>query len=409
MQVRGEQHTERIGVGLTQIAFERLHLIFREQGIHDYGIDAHVEITEGGKPTGSLIAVQVKAGVSYFKEQNDSGFVYRTDDEHMTYWMQHSLPVILVLCDIEANLIYWQRISDATVESTGSGWRLLVPRNQLVDASSFEKFEQIATKVIPAYRYTVLKHEDVSWGGAKRYALDVLLNGTLTKAEIAAVVRQVIAEYVGSRYHRNELVERRWGHSDAHVIFLFVYLTLDDRRTSNWICRSLWIAEDLPESQAPTRLEGEDIGASIVTDWSDRYQEMAELWSQLTVKKEDYLRSATAITEELKPIISRLVSSLEMEKIPGSRTSARVEDLLRASEPRITELYWDAGRIGLPPVECRDVNAKLQVVVAAAHNLVVPFFGESASGQRNQFLEQMAVEDYKKNLGYLEYELEKVR
>jgi hypothetical protein len=409
LQVRGEEHTGRVGVGLALIAFERLHLIFREQNVHDYGIDAHVEITEGGKPTGSLFAVQVKSGASYFKEQDDSGFIYRADDEHVTYWIQHSLPVILVLCDSEENLVYWQLISDATVETTGAGWRLLVPRNQVVNESSLEKFKQIATRVIPAYRYTVLKQEDVSWGGAKRYSLDVLLNGTLTKAEIAAVVRQVIAEYMGSRYHRNELVERRWGDADAHVIFLFVYLTLDDRRTANWICRSLWIAENLSESQAPARLEGEDIGSSIVTDWSDQYQEMAELWSQLTAKKEDYLRSVTAIVAELKPIMSRIISSLKMERTAGREISARVEELLRVSEPKITELYGDAGRIGLAPVECRDVNGKLQVVVAAAHNLVLPFWGESANGQRNPFLEQMAVEDYKKNLGHLEYELEKVR
>lgn len=405
------QQAARIGVALATEAFERIGLLFREQPIHDYGIDAHVEVMEGERPTGSLIAVQIKSGASYFSERSDGGFIFRTDDGHMTYWMEHSLPVVLVLCDLDTKVAYWQIVSRDTVASTGAGWRLIVPESQTIDESSAEKFKQIATRVIPSYRYTVLKQEDVSWGGAKRYSLEVLLNGTLTKAEIASVIRQVVLEHIGSRYYRDALVERHWGASDAHVIFLFVYLTLDDRKTANWICRSLWIDEDLPDDQAPSRFEGEDVGSSIVTEWSNSYRELADIYRQATLKKEDYLRIVKSIIGELKPVVSRIIDSIDRRGASGSRLELGVshEDVLRTSEPRVTQLYMDATQMGFPPVECRDVKLKFQNVVAAAHNLVLPFFGPAATGQVNRYLEQLAVEDYKVNLTHLEYELGKVR
>ena len=411
MPMGREQNTARIGVSLAQAAFERLGFIFREQFVHDFGIDAHVELVEDGSPTGSLFAVQVKSGASYFSEEVAGSFVFRINDEHLKYWTHHSLPVVLLLSNTDSSEVYWQLISDGAVVSTGLGWKLLVPKSQTVNGASLESFRQLATRVVPVHRYTVLRQEDVSWGGAKRYSLDILLNGSLTKAEIASVLRQAVLQHVGSSYYRDSIVEEHWGDSDAHVIFLFVYPTLDDRRTANWICRSLWIDESLPDSQAPPRLKGESIGLSIITEWSDRYQEMAAFWQKRTLVKEDYLRAVTAILNELRPLVERIAGALDRESdarhAPLCAESA--DEVLRASEPLISRLYSDTTRLGLAPVECRDVNIKLQSLVASAHNLVLPFCDFAMDKRRNRYLEKMAIGMYKRDLPHLEYELEKVR
>ena len=246
----------------------------------------------------------------------------------------------------------------------------------------------------------------MSWAGAKRYSLDVLLNGTLSKAEIAQVIRQVVIEHVGSRYYRSPLVETHWGDSDAHAIFLFVYLTLDDRRDANWICRSLWIDENLPERNAPIRFRGENIGASIITEWSSRYSSSADFYRAKTLNKADYLRTADCFLESLCPLVDQIISALEHER----RNSAFSADrLLKDLEPRISEIYSDGTNLGFPPVECREVDLKLQNVLAAAHNLVLPFLDAVTDKARNRWLENRTVEDYLEQLAYLRYELDKVR
>jgi hypothetical protein len=51
------------GVHAVELIFTRdFRWIFREQPKADLGIDAYVEVCRDGEPTGSLLALQIKAG-----------------------------------------------------------------------------------------------------------------------------------------------------------------------------------------------------------------------------------------------------------------------------------------------------------------------------------------------------------
>jgi Domain of unknown function (DUF4365) len=125
--------TERLGVAALEYFFSQHGWLFREQTTHDYGIDAHLEIVETGRPTGKLIALQIKSGASFFKEESKECFVFRTDDKHVAYWVGHSMPVVLVLFNPDTKQAYWQEISRQTVQSTGKQWRLDVPKNGMFE------------------------------------------------------------------------------------------------------------------------------------------------------------------------------------------------------------------------------------------------------------------------------------
>jgi len=125
--------TERLGVSVLDYFFSKHGWLFREQTTHDYGIDAHVEIVENEHPTGRLIALQIKAGLSFFQEEVKGAYVFRTDDTHIAYWVGHSMPVVLVLYNPETEQAYWQHVSRDTVETTGKGWKLSVPKTSIFD------------------------------------------------------------------------------------------------------------------------------------------------------------------------------------------------------------------------------------------------------------------------------------
>ena len=60
---RPDPLTDRRGVNAVEAVFiNEFNWAFREQAISDYGIDAQAEIFEFGKPTGKLIALQIKTG-----------------------------------------------------------------------------------------------------------------------------------------------------------------------------------------------------------------------------------------------------------------------------------------------------------------------------------------------------------
>ena len=99
--------TERKGVAAVEKLFADIGWFFREQHVHDWGIDAHVEIVRDGRPTGELIALQIKSGTSFFVGEDGEAVPFRMDAKHLQYWLEHSMPVVIVLYNPESDTAYW--------------------------------------------------------------------------------------------------------------------------------------------------------------------------------------------------------------------------------------------------------------------------------------------------------------
>ena len=122
-----------VGVAAVQhVIYSQMGCVFRHQPVADVGIDGTIEILEHERLTGLLVACQVKSGKSYFKEETEFGFIFRTDDAHARYWRGYSLPVLLMLHDPESGKIYWQIVNGETLESTGEMWKILVPKSNVL-------------------------------------------------------------------------------------------------------------------------------------------------------------------------------------------------------------------------------------------------------------------------------------
>ena len=141
---------ERIGVySVAKIFIENMGWIFREQPISDFGIDAFVEITKNGAdlkdkiPTGKLIGVQIKSGKSFFKEGNGDHFVFRGTKKHLQYWLDHSIPVIIVLYNKETNCAYWQVVNESTVHLTDKSFKINIPKRNLLELNSRQQLTSI--------------------------------------------------------------------------------------------------------------------------------------------------------------------------------------------------------------------------------------------------------------------------
>lgn len=133
--------TGRMGVAIAELAVLRLGWIFREQPIDDQGIDAHFEdadyreLATGSverRGTGRLIAAQIKGGSSWFDEPTARGWWFRFSEKHARLWLNHSLPVIVILTDTDQQIVYWEEISERTVQAAGAGFKVEVPRTQTV-------------------------------------------------------------------------------------------------------------------------------------------------------------------------------------------------------------------------------------------------------------------------------------
>lgn len=137
---------ERLGVTLAQFEFTTWGWGFREQALLDYGIDAHVEPMRDGVASGRLLALQIKTGQSYFSSPTSDGWLYRgrDQDRHLRYWLGHTLPVLIVLCDEQTRTLYWQHVTSERVNYTDNDWTIVIPHSNTLEPSASEALWDIA-------------------------------------------------------------------------------------------------------------------------------------------------------------------------------------------------------------------------------------------------------------------------
>lgn len=410
MKAQKSDRVARTGIGIAMTAFECAGFAFREQKESDYGIDAHAELIEAEKPTGQLLGLQLKSGPSYLTETYNEGYVFRVDSEHVDYWLNHALPVLVCLCDIEKRIVYWQIVNDHTANSTGKGYRFNVPFTQTISPASTIMLKNHLTPIIAGERYTIFKTDDTSHGAAKRYSFEVVINGKMSKAEVATLVRQLTYEGQKRRYHRNHMVKGLWGDSDAHVVWTLIYPSAEDHRQRNYICRSIWVHEDLDAQFRPVGFDGENVGDNIIVDWSSDYDFLAEFASTNTLSKEDYLEEILPRIEALKrsrAVIEGYLRSLSEGTIDEHTFLKETE----TDRVKIDSLYNEISDLPIAPYECREVDTKLESFIASLHNIWL-FYCEASrenwDEENRLYLSLQNIFDASKTLEHLEYELSKI-
>ncbi len=128
--------TGQIGVGHILEIAARNQWMFRPQPIDDIGIDAHMEQTEPTGKSKQLLAVQIKSGESWFREEKDGCIIFRDINERQyNYWTMNSLPCIVVLYNPETNKCIWQKLTSETIkrakDGKGKGFLVKVPLSQV--------------------------------------------------------------------------------------------------------------------------------------------------------------------------------------------------------------------------------------------------------------------------------------
>ncbi|MCI5148641.1 MAG: DUF4365 domain-containing protein, partial [Candidatus Electrothrix sp. MAN1_4] len=140
-------NTERVGVNATeQIVINELLWIFRDQPIVDVGVDAIVEQSEDGNPTGKFLAVQIKTGASHFNLSKNK-LTYYVSNIHYNYWLSLDIPIILVAHLPETKQTCWQHLCKGNFKKTSKGgWKIEIPLNKRLNKKSKSKLTRILSR-----------------------------------------------------------------------------------------------------------------------------------------------------------------------------------------------------------------------------------------------------------------------
>lgn len=137
--------TERIGVNATESIFIReFDWIFREQPIVDVGIDALIEESKNGNPTGKFIALQIKSGKGNFSV-SEKRLTYYISNIHYNYWLNFDIPVLLIAHIPETNKTYWIEISEQNIKRTKKKWKIEIPTKNQLNSFAKRKISELLT------------------------------------------------------------------------------------------------------------------------------------------------------------------------------------------------------------------------------------------------------------------------
>ena len=117
---------KRLGIYLADRLTARMpNLLFRAQREGSTGLNAHLEIVSENNNLGRVVGLKICTVDEC--EKSARGYVCIGEMTAAAYWLQHSLPVIVMIYDKEYDKILWEEITPDTLEVSGKKWELVVP------------------------------------------------------------------------------------------------------------------------------------------------------------------------------------------------------------------------------------------------------------------------------------------
>lgn len=146
------QLIDQQGIGYITAVFATVDCVLNEH-MRETGIDAILEIRgKEYKGTGKFVAVQLKSGDCYFKEQSNDYYSIYVDNTHIDYWLRCCLPVMFIIYSPSQKQAYWVSINKSLLVQTGKMYR--------IDVSKVNALNQITKNTLLQFFYGRLYKHD---------------------------------------------------------------------------------------------------------------------------------------------------------------------------------------------------------------------------------------------------------
>lgn len=253
--------------------------------------------------------------------------------------------------------------------------------------------------------YTILSQSESGKGLMKKYSVEVLTDPHYSKPTLREVIKKSTQEML----HNNAKKQT----TKAGRIYSFVYLDLRDRQHANWICRTLWINSDLPESRRPCDLGGNEQLGEIEIDWNPRYGTMHDYFiniSNYESKNEciDKMNHFFRKVEEIKQIGDRYIEEYDNVRLQKDQFQRFMEE----KEIIAGKILSEMGNQKFPPLECAECDLSLQLMTCRAHDIFLPFANWGKADWnwiQKLWLMRNAQKGYEEDKTRFLYELKKIK
>lgn len=359
----------------------------------DNDIDGEIEIFDKkNETTAKFIKVQLKTVASPEKfEGNEDFFSYDTSVKFLNFCDVCDIPIILTVYNINKEQGYYlfvQKYIYETLDFINPKWRdnqskirLQIPySNSIEHGNSDNAIEKIAfkgTDLITQLRkketakkyYTILNQEDNSHGTALRTSITILVEKSFsTSREAMRIILPKINEECKQKiYHRNYSLAKRFKRQTYDVIYLFFYDSLQQVNHGLPFCRTLWIDKKLPTDSSPMVLEPNELIYGINIYWEE-VDDFSDLIDNNLLDKGTYLSYGDKAFDQFNELYKKILilsDGFNNDAFAFEKYVKKLKQYNRDLE-KLNSLFFN---FGFPPVECKDLDIKIQCLINALHSI----------------------------------------
>lgn len=398
----------------------------------DNDIDGEIEIfNDNLETTAKFIKVQLKTVDSTKAFENQGNFfTYDANIKFLNFCDVCDTPIILAVYNITEEhgyFIFVQKYIYETLDFESPKWRenrtttrLHIPfENSLKSSASKNEMKRIAsdgTNLIAQLRkkatakkyYSIISQDDNSHATALRTSMKILVERSFasSKEAMRILLPKINEECKKKIYHRNNLVAERFGRQTYDVIFLFFYDSLQQSNHGLPFCRTLWVNEKLPSKHSPIISTPNELINGINVYW-DEVDNISDLIDDNLLDKGiylPYLDKTFLRFCDLYDNVLLLSNKYNNELITYDKYIKK----LKRFNKNLDKLNDSFFNFGLPPIECKDLNTKIQSLICGIHNIKLVVNDESREKQNILACIRMYLKSIDTDINDYKYERKKV-
>lgn len=258
--------------------------------------------------------------------------------------------------------------------------------------------------------FEILRLEDLSHPGAKRYSAVVMVDRHASREILRKIIGDCVP-LVRSEEHHSPQVGRQWAHVDAHVVWLYLAGTMEDARHSNWIARAEWIDAELDPGMRPFPLGGDESQEGVAIKWNEQYESMRQFYRAHSGAKGQLYQAIKALVAESIPQADEVGKALSRLDA-GSHTSEEFDSVMREIHEPINHVVTRGVDLPFPPEDLKELDTAAQGLFSSLSNLAIYHsdLGKERWDSATRInLVRMALHDFRKDLDRVNDELSRIR
>ena len=177
------------------------------------------------------------------------------------------------------------------------------------------------------------------------------------------------------------VIQQRWKNRNANIIFCYYGLDEQDIIDCNYVCHTTWVDDEQDKDNWYRSGKNREVINGVYFQFHPYYQSLKIFTEEHTDDKEKLVIETKAIMSCMFTLAEKIILAYN-EFLNGVKNEDDFINDMSYLAPRIQELYFKEGSLGIPPNELKEWSQCCSGLSAIIHDLVL-FYNQKSLSERS--------------------------